>query len=636
MSGLCGIVDFAGRPVGAEDLRAMTDAAAYRGLDGTATWLGTGAALAHQARHVTPESVDQVQPLVDPATGWVLVADARLDNRADLLAALKPAPGPDGVVGDAQLLLAAYRAWGAGGLGRVLGDFAFAVWDPDRRRLFAARDALGIRPFVYRCDGHRLWFGSEVQQVLAAPGVPARLFEPAIAAHLVGRFEDHDWTVYEGVLRLPPGHALHVEDGRARVARYWDVDPAARVRLRSEAEYAEAFRDLFEQAVAARLRSPHPVGVLLSGGLDSGGLASMAGRILHARGDNPSRFRTYSWAFDELTQADERSVSDGIVAEFGFTATDIEGDELWPMSGYPDVGATRNGPFTGVYQELIGRALGQARSDGVRTMLSGNRGDLLGSELVADLPGLAVAGRWRALSRDLNAYRAWKRVSLATAVDRLLLRPALADLAALPPLAPLRDAVRPRKAPRSVRAAAWVAPSLVAHAALAERPAHGFEAPPGLRGVARRHRYQVVFSGMQIATTEWIDAFYAAHGLAFADPWSDRRLVEFVVATPPWVVQRLVEPKRLARQALRGVMPEAVRRATRKVSPHPLFDRALRERAVAFLDDLLADPVMAALGYVDPVPLRAHLADVREGGAAAPTLWWALTLEMWLRRHHPR
>lgn len=634
MSGLCGIVDFGGRPVGADELAAMTGAAAYRGLDGTTTWLGEGVALAHQARHVAPEAARAVQPLADPATGWVLVADARIDNRDELLAALDPAPGARGAVDDARLLSAAYRAWGVEGLGRVVGDFAFAVWEPERRRLFAARDALGIRPFVYRCDGHRLWFGSEVQQVLAAPGVPARLFEPAIAAHLVGRFEDHEWTTFEGVLRLPPGHALWVEEGRTRVARYWDLDPTARVRLRSEDEYAEAFRDLFERAVAARLRSPHPTGVLLSGGLDSGGLAAMAGRVLRARGDDTSALHTYSWAFDELAQVDERSVSDGIVAEFGFTSTAIEGDELWPMSGYPTVGASRNGPFTGVYQELIGRALGRARAAGVRTMLSGNRGDLLGSELVADLPGLARAGAWRALRRDLNAYRSWKRVSLATAIGRLLVRPALADLAALPPLAPMRDALRPRRSPSSVRAAAWVAPSLLVRAGLEGRPAHGFEAPPGLRGVARRQRYRTVFSGMQIATTEWVDALYATHGLDFADPWSDRRLVEFVVATPPWIVQRLAEPKRLARNALRGVMPEDVRRAVRKVSPHPLFDRALRDRAGPLLDELVADPIMAALGYVEPEPLRAHLEDVRAGADAAPTLWWALTLEMWLRQHH--
>lgn len=636
MSGLCGIVDFAGRSVEAGDLHAMMDAAAYRGLDGTATWLGGGVALAHQARHVTPESVHEVQPLVDPATGWVLVADARIDNRAELLAALKPSPGPSGEVDDARLLLAAYRSWGSEGLGRVVGDFAFAVWEPERRRLFAARDALGVRPFVYRCDGRRLWFGSEVQQVLAAPGVPTRLFEPAIAAHLVGRFEDHEWTPYEGVLRLPPGHTLWVEDGRTRIARYWDVDPTARVRLRTEDEYADAFRELLERAVAARLRSAHPVGVLLSGGLDSGGVASMAGRVLRARGDDPSRFRTYSWAFDELAQADERSISDGIVAEFGFTATGIEGDELWPMSGFPADGAPRNGPLTSVYQELMGRALAQARTDGVRTMLSGNRGDLLGGEMVIDLPGLARAGEWRALRRDLHAYRSWKRTSLATAVGRLLLRPVLADLAALPPLAPLRDAVRGRPTAKAIRAADWVAPSLLARSGLEERPAHGFEPPRELRGVARRKRYRTVFLGLQIAAIEWDDAFHAAHGLEFADPWSDRRIVEFVIATPPWVVQRLTEPKRLARNALRGVMPEDVRRAARKVSPQPLFDRALRERAVALLDELLADPVMAVLGYVDPEPLRSHLADVRRGADAAPTLWWALTLEMWLRRHHPQ
>jgi asparagine synthase (glutamine-hydrolysing) len=131
---------------------------------------------------------------------------------------------------------------------------------------------------------------------------------------------------------------------------------------------------------------------------------------------------------------------------------------------------------------------------------------------------------------------------------------------------------------------------------------------------------------------DWANTLYAERGLGFADPWSDRRLAEFVIAAPAWVVQRLTQPKRLAREAMRGVMPETVRRAATKVDPSPLFRRTLEERGIALIEDLLSAPRMAELGFVDPAPLRQHYARIRAGEPAEATFWWALSLEMWLRR----
>ncbi len=356
MSGLCGIVDLRGAPVDPTELAPMVDAAAYRGRDGVVTWHGVGAALAYQSTIVTPESRRERQPAVDPATGVVLMADVRLDDRDDLIAALRHEPGLRDVRSptDVDLILAAFRAWGEAGVARLVGDFALVVWDPTRRRLFAARDALGVRPLVYRREGHRIHFASEVRQVLAAPGVTADVFEPAIAAHLVGRFEDPSWTPYEGVHNLPAGHALTAEAGTERVARFWDVDPGRRLRLRSEEAYVEAFRDVFERAVADRLRSERPVGVLLSGGVDSGSVASMAGHVLRSRGQDTSRVHTYSWAFDRLREADERHVSDLINAHYGFTARPIDGRRPLAARGVP-------GPRSDAQRAVRGRVPRSAR-----------------------------------------------------------------------------------------------------------------------------------------------------------------------------------------------------------------------------------------------------------------------------------
>jgi asparagine synthase (glutamine-hydrolysing) len=258
---------------------------------------GGGVGLAHLASHVTPESVREVQPRVEGEV--VVVADARIDNRAELVAAL------GGVVGsgatDVELIAAAYRAWGLESAARLVGDFAFVVWDGERRRLYAARDALGMRSLAYRVEAGRALFATEVKQILAVPGVPARIFEPAVAAFLSGRLPRPEWSFWEGIAQLAPAHAWTWEEGAgSRTWRYWDVDGGRRIRYRREEEYAEHFLELFRESVRARLRSVRPVGLLLSGGVDSGAWRRWRGRCCgrgrrSVRSSGRTASRSRSW-----------------------------------------------------------------------------------------------------------------------------------------------------------------------------------------------------------------------------------------------------------------------------------------------------------------------------------------------------
>ncbi len=612
----------------------MAAAAPYRAVDGLGTWRSAGAVFVYQASHVTPESVRERQPVEDPASGLVVMADARIDNRSEMIDALR-STSPSAPVGYAQwtdvdIVVAAFHAWGDDAAARLIGDFSIVVWDPKRRRLFAALDPMGLRSLSYRWDGTRLVFATEVHQVLAAPGVPVRLFEPAIAAHLINAHEHYEWTPYEDVMRLAPGHALILEAGTMRLKRTWDVDPGMRYGLRSEADHAEMFRTLFAQAVDARLRSRRGVGALLSGGVDSGSVASMVGTILRERGADPAAFRTYSWAFDELHEVDERGVSDQIVAHFGFTSAGVAAEQHGPLSDPPAHGAVRDGPFCSVYQALIQQALRQAHGDGVGLMLLGARGDVVVGETVFDYVGLLLNGRWRAIALELQAYRRWRRTTLRSAVRHVLLGPVASAITAQPVLARLTRTPRPQRR----QPPPWVRADLLARTGMAEPVDSASRAPAGLRGQARRRRYEAVFANPVASGMTWSEKLHAEAGLTLADPWSDRRLVEFVIAMPQWMVQRVHSPKRLAREAMRGVMPEAVRRAVAKVPPYPLYRRALEDRAVPVIEDLLRDPLAAERGYIDADALRAHYAEVRKGARDHRGLWPVLTLEVWLRAHH--
>ena len=194
-----------------------------------------------------------------------------------------PAPGRARTP-DSSLILLAYERWGAECVKRLLGDFAFAIWDGRERRLFCARDPFGCMPFVYHYDGKRFIFASDIKGVLARMESP-RLNEPMIAAYLQMStcHAEKRLTFFEEVVKLPPAHTLTLTAAGVQLSRHWSPEDAPEVRLATDADYAEQLRVLFEDSVGCRLRSAFPVGSHLSGGLDSSIVSIVASRALRGR-----------------------------------------------------------------------------------------------------------------------------------------------------------------------------------------------------------------------------------------------------------------------------------------------------------------------------------------------------------------
>jgi asparagine synthase (glutamine-hydrolysing) len=211
------------------------------------------------------------QPVADPGAGLVLVWDGRVDNRDELRAAIPAARGPLVADTDADLVLRAYETWGDDCVRRVLGDFAFAVWDGRGRRLFCARDLVGCRPFFYRVQGCAFRFSSEIGQLL--DGADDAVDEGVVGELLAGGPVRVDGTLHAGVKRLPPACTLVASAGGIRV-REWFTAPDRTLRYRDERDYAEHFRQLFRQAVTARLHAAGPVTSMLSGGIDSSAIVA--------------------------------------------------------------------------------------------------------------------------------------------------------------------------------------------------------------------------------------------------------------------------------------------------------------------------------------------------------------------------
>jgi asparagine synthase (glutamine-hydrolysing) len=220
------------------------------------------------------------QPLVDAARGLAIVFDGRLDNREELIDALGL---HDHTAPDVRLALEACAAWGAAAPSRMLGDFAWVAWEAASRRLLAARDHLGIRPLHYAVVDRTVLCASDLAQVLAHPSVSRAPDLTTVADYLSLDVCNGSATLFRDVRRVPPGHVLVVERDRVSLIEYWQPCPRAPIRLRGDQEYAAQCREVLTRAVACRLRGRRPVAALLSGGVDSSSIVTVATRLLSER-----------------------------------------------------------------------------------------------------------------------------------------------------------------------------------------------------------------------------------------------------------------------------------------------------------------------------------------------------------------
>ena len=285
MSGITGIYHPGGAPVDGGDLERMVDVIVHRGPDGYGVWNEGPIGLGHRMLWTTPESRQEKLPLVKESGDLAITADARIDNRDEVLSQVGLSGFPRDGINDSALILGAYQKWGERCVEHLLGDFAFAIWDKRRQVLFCARDHFGVKPFIYYSCGSLFAFASEIKALLCLPYVPRQLDEMSVGEYLTSTFDDTARTFYKDIHRLPPAHSVTVSKEGTRLREYWSLDPSREIRLAGDQEYAEAFRERFTEAVRCRLRSAFPVGSLLSGGLDSSAVTCVARDLLTERGE---------------------------------------------------------------------------------------------------------------------------------------------------------------------------------------------------------------------------------------------------------------------------------------------------------------------------------------------------------------
>jgi asparagine synthase (glutamine-hydrolysing) len=634
MSGICGRFHRDQQPASAAQICAMLATIRHRGPDGESHLLSGPVGFGHCMLRIAEESLQERQPHAIDQGRLFITADARIDNRDELLAALSD-EFREPAATDAEIILSAYRKWGEECPSRLLGDFAFAIWDNRQRRLFCACDPMGVKSLYYHVTARTVSFASEIKALLALPDVPRRLNEMRVAEYLTTLFEDRSGTFYRDIFRLPGAHSLTVTAEDLRLRQYWTLDPGKELRLRSDGEYVEAFRDLFLEAVRCRTRSAFPVGAALSGGLDSSSIACAARNV---KPSQTGPLRTYSLIFpglpqEALPQIDERPFIQSILDTGGFQPTMIEADRLSPMHQIEKMHFHLDHANYAPNLYLHWAMYDSARRQGVRVFLDGFDGDATVSHGFERLAEMAQTGRWFALGREIKLL---SKNHLAGVRPRRIFKEYCVK-----PLSPRWVHLAAHRLHGRSREAGsqniFISSELKRRTDIVER-ARALLEPQirwTLRRTARENHWMSLNQALYAYTLEVADKASAAFGIEARYPFFDRRLMEFCLAIP--AEQKLAHGwnRWVQRRAMQQILPPEIQWRPRKGNLGPNFYHRLWDFEHERLEAVAVRGVPELEPYVNPDAMRTayreYAGNRSRGQGECLQLFAAVNLALWLR-----
>lgn len=597
MSGIVAVVNRDRAPVNLALLTRLAGSMDTQGPDLREVWSGGEAGLGHTLLGTTAEAETKRQPCTLDGLVWI-AADARIDARAELAGSLEAA-ACKGVSGasDAELILHAYRAWGVECLRRLIGDFAFLIWDGRERSLFGARDHLGVKPLFYTDTGKSFFCSNALDTLRLAPGVSSELNIRTVADYLL--FDcgwDRDATYFNGIYRLPAGHYFLYSEQGLRTASYWspEVKP---VRYRRAYDYVDRFRELFQAAVNDRLRTGRAT-IFMSGGLDSTMVAAHANR---AKG---TRLRAHTLVIDRLFADEERKYSQLAANFLSIPIEHLATDDILPYSHHLDWQFSK---WTPEAHPRAGVAYARdcAASQYSRVALTGCGGD---PDLHTDagyIAGYLRPARWWQLVTGV----AW-HIRIGRRLPRLGIRSLLRKR--------LRagQTFRPPYPP-------WLNPDLEKRLDLRGRYEQIFAVKP-LSGDGRSEAIESFRDPSWQAFFEGLDPGITGFPLEQRHPFFDLRLVTFLTAIPPlpWCQEKL-----LFKAAGRGMLPpEILLRPKQPLLRDPIAEQLRHCGPEWWAKHFEPDPELARFVRLEAV--------FQNPGGASWELWKnlrILNLNYWLR-----
>ncbi len=627
MCGIAGVVGLPDRSV----VTAMTDAQAHRGPDdaGVIVLEADGVALGHRRLSIIDLSPAGHQPMSNSRGDLWITFNGEIYNYLDIRGELVALGHRFKSRSDTEVLLASYEAWGDECLTRLNGMFAFAIYDVRKKRLFAARDRLGIKPFYYYHGNGLFAFASEIKALFACPTVPKRPDLAALATP--ARFQVSPYTGFEEIYKLSPSHSLTYESGRLTIRPYWTIEVSENDAARDD-EVTERLDALLKDSVRLQMIADVPVGVFLSGGLDSSIISALM------RQNTTHDIHAFTIRFSEKDQRFEQMPDDSyyarqVAAHFKFQYHEIEIEpkieELLPKLIW-HLDEPLSDPAT-INTYLISKA---AREQNIIVLLNGMGGDEVFGGYRKQLACLRADLYQRIVPRGLRAVieAGFQRIPVATSARGLRT---------------LRWAKRFASFASLEKFDRYLASDLsLSQDQFSQLFRNGADYRRSHFYTTQRRRFDSVnASYLTRMCLNDTNVFLPEHNLLYSDkatmaagvegrpPLIDHRVVEFMFSLAPRHRIRGNVQKYLLKKAAERYLPKNIVYRPKAPFGSPLRSW-IRGPLAGMVDDLLVESSMKSRDLYDPKYVHEMISRDRAGlEDNALVIWTLLTNELWFRMH---
>lgn len=584
------------------------------------------------------EQPDEAQTLTHNGLQLWITSDVRLDNRDELASELKLDGQEARQWSDGRLILEAYARWAQASPQHLRGDFAFAVWDAARQRLFCARDRFGTKPFYYAYQAGQFFaFANEIKALWSVPGLDASVNETQIANYLLARFDDKNSTFYRDVRRLSPASWMEIaprQSGELRENLYWELDAQRELTLPRDEDYAAMLREGFFDSVRQRTRSEGRFSVFLSGGLDSSSVAAVAERLA-APSQKP--VPALSRIFDRFPQCDERAFIQTTLERGEFEPMWNLSDDLTALTDIERVLWHLDQPSHGPNACAAWAQYKVLQNAGFHVVINGHGGDevvFMGYGRVAEL---MRRGEFSTARRELRALRQHGVMDVAFAPvmwNALLWR--ARGTRGFGRVLSLGSRRRKRRTVPTIDKASTPSQRLL-HPELAARVPDVVERSPH---TVRAEHFQALNSPVQPAALEVLDAMAGAHAIESRCPFWEQHLVEMCLSFPSDQKMRAGFNRYVMRRVMEGLLAPAVQWRADKTDFSPQVLESLRvveRKRVDHLLDLWNTTSEPVGEYVNMEEARSLWLQVQNAPLGSPQampnaalLWKVLSLGLWL------
>ena len=636
MCGITGIFAYGqAEPVASDALlQTMAQAIAHRGPDDSGIYLSADHRLGFGFRRLSIIDVSSAghQPMSnEDGTVWI-VFNGEIYNHAEHRPTLTSKGHTYRGRSDTETILHLYEEYGEDCVKHLRGMFAFAIWDANRRRLFLARDRLGIKPLYYSFVNGAFVFGSEIKAIAAYPGVKREVDHEALYHYLTFMIPPAPLTMFRGIEKLPAGHFMTIDEaGSVRCETYWDAIVPAQQRLYPDEYYAERSLDLLRESARIHMMSDVPVGAFLSGGLDSSAMvalmAEQSGRTVN----------TFSVGFEAYDNYNELEYARQVAKRFSTNHQEIIIDHQKALDYLPELVHSQDEPIADWVCVPLYFVSRLARESGVIVVQVGEGADELLCGYPRYLASLTVQRLWPWLSRVPPA--AWQvGGALAARARNAGLRSAkkaerLMELLAYGDGRFWGGAIvfDPAAKSRLLDTGMWRNNGRFDSARVLDAFDTAMErAKPGADPLERMTYFELKQRLPELLLMR-VDKVTMSTSIEARVPYLDHRFVEFALSIPTQVKVRNRKTKAVLKRAARGLIPDKIIHRSKQGFSAPASEWLRKELAQETRSCLLEGDIVAR-GYINK-PHVKHLLDAHQAGPAdyGVQLWNLYNLEMWHR-----